>query len=435
MSNLLKSVSSIGIALLLLSQPLFSQSYHTFFDTTRLRVDLVFAGNADTQSVYFAGLHKEPQWGGSQTTLLDPFDYGEYCYKVFSADNRLIFSRGFSSLFYEWRTTEEAKKLSRAHPFSLVLPAPKNEVRLEIYERVKKTNGWRLLFSLNIDPSDKQIKQDAPAGFAVAPLQRRGHPAKKIDIAFIAEGYTAGEMDKFRADAARFAGYLFAVEPFASRRDDFNIWMLEAVSEESGPDIPHEGIWKNTAVDAGFYTFGIDRYLTAPNHTRLCDLAWNTPYDILYVLVNTGKYGGGGIYNFYGLSMADHALAKDVFPHEFAHAFAGLADEYYTSEVAYQDFYNAGTEPWEPNLTTLVDFGKKWADLLDKETPVPTPNTADYAGKVGVFEGGGYVSRGVFRPALECRMKSNTTNGFCPVCTRAIVKMMDAYCGTTDYTD
>jgi hypothetical protein len=418
----------ICTALLLWFAPgLFAQGFSADFDTTRLRVDLIFAGNAGQQFVYFSGLHKEPQWGGTQTNLIDPFDYGEYCYKVFSPDNRLLFSRGFSSLFYEWRTTEEAKNLSRAHPFSLTLPMPKHEVRLEICERVKKTNEWRLLFAANIHPDNKQIRQDAPSGFAVTALQRSGLPSQKVDITFIAEGYTAGEMAKFRADAARFADYLFAVEPFASHRGDFNIWTVEAVSEDAGPDIPHQGIWKNTIADATFYTFGIDRYLTAPNHTRLCDLAWNTPYDVLYVLVNTEKYGGGGIYNFYGLSMSDHPLAKDVFPHEFGHAFAGLADEYYTSETAYHDFYSLDVEPWEPNVTTLIDFDKKWRDLVDKDTPVPTPNTTAYANTVGVFEGGGYVGTGVFRPALDCRMKSNTKD-FCPVCFRAIVKMIDAYC-------
>ncbi|MDR3133313.1 MAG: IgA Peptidase M64 [Prevotellaceae bacterium] len=414
---------------LLLGQGVFAQTFHTHFDTTRLRVDLIFAGNAEQQSVYFAGLHKEPQWGGSQTNLIEPFDYGEYCYKVFSTENQLLFSRGFSSLFYEWRTTEEAQNLSRAHPFSLVLPMPKQEVRLEIYERVKKTNEWRRLFTTGIHPSDRQIKQDAPANFAVNTLLHHGHPSQKVDVAFLAEGYTAGEMEKFRADAARFMDYLFAVEPFATHRSDFNIWAVEAVSEESGPDIPHEGIWKNTAADASFYTFRIDRYLTAPNHTRLCELAWNTPYDILYVLVNTAKYGGGGVYNFYGLSMSDHPLAKDVFPHEFGHAFAGLGDEYYTSEVAYLDFYDLEIEPWEPNLTTLVDFDKKWRGLLDKDTPIPTPDTAGYAYTVGVFEGGGYTGKGVYRPALDCRMKSNATKSFCPVCHHALEKMIEMYCG------
>ncbi|MDR1405667.1 MAG: IgA Peptidase M64 [Prevotellaceae bacterium] len=416
------------ILLCLLSQNLPAQSFHTDFDTTRLRINLILAGNAAQQSVYLAGFQKEPQWGGSQTNLTDPFDYGEYRYRVFSQDNRLLFSRGFSSLFYEWRTTEEAKDLSRAHPFSLLLPMPKHEVRLEIDERVKKTNGWRRLFAATVRPSDPQIKQDTPAAAAVTALRYHGHPSKKVDVALLAEGYTAGEMEKFRTDAARFTEYLFAVEPFAAHRDDFNIWAVEAVSEESGPDVPHLGIWKNTAADAGFYTFGIDRYLTAPDHTRLCELAWNTPYDILYVLVNTDRYGGGGIYNFYGLSMSDHPLAKDVFPHEFGHAFAGLADEYYTSEVAYRDFYDFSTEPWEPNLTTLVDFDKKWSDLVEKDTPVPTPGTAAFAGTTGVFEGGGYIEKGVFRPAQDCRMKSNTTKGFCPVCHRAIIKMIEAYC-------
>jgi hypothetical protein len=417
----------IVLTVLLAPQMVFAQSFQTYFDTTRLRVNLIFAGNADQQSVYLESLHKEPQWGGAPTHLIDPFDYGEYCYKVFSPDNQLLFSRGFSSLFYEWRTTNEAKSISRARTTSLLLPMPKAEVRFEVYERVKKTNGWNLLLSLKINPSDKQIKQDAPTAYAVTPLIHNGSPSGKVDIVLIAEGYTAGEIDKFRADAARLTGYLLAVEPYASRRNDFNVWLVEAVSQESGTDIPQQAIWKNTVADASFYTFDIDRYLTISDHTRLCELAWNVPYDLIYVLANTEKYGGGGIYNFYGLSMTDHPLTKDVFPHEFGHAFAGLADEYYTSEVAYENFYDFETEPWEPNITTLVNFDTKWKDLVEKNTPVPTPNTATYANTVGVFEGGGYMAKGVYRPVMDCRMKSNTTKGFCPVCYRAISKMIDAY--------
>jgi hypothetical protein len=409
-------------------QMLPAQSFQTYFEAGRLRANLIFAGNADQQSVYLASLHEEPQWGGSTVNLVDAFLYGEYCFKIVAADGQVIYSRGFNSLFQEWRTTEEAKNLSRAYTTSLLFPKPKATVRLEVYERHKMSGDWQLLFQAPIHPAGKEVLKEAPNAFAVSQIINNGPPDKKVDVVFIAEGYRAEEMPKFRGDAARFASYLFDFEPFAARRADFNVWAVESISEESGPDIPHEGIWHNTVAHASFYTFGMDRYLTAPDHTRLCEIAWQVPYDAIYVIVNTNKYGGGGIYNFYALSMSNHRLEKEVFIHEFGHSFAGLGDEYYTSEVSYENFYNLQTEPWEPNLTTLVNFDAKWKDMVAHDTPIPTPNAVKYAQTVGVFEGGGYMTKGVFRPALDCRMKSNASPGFCPVCQRAISKMIDSYC-------
>ncbi len=413
--------------LLCFQQALFAQAFSHYFDTTRLRVNLTFAGNAEQQFAYLESMNKEPRWGGSQTVLTVPFEYGEYCFKVFAADGQLIYSRGFNSLFYEWRTTDEAKKIARAYTSSIVMPMPKQTVRLDVYERLKATGEWQLLFTAPIDPADDQIQQEAPNNFRITQPVDNGAPAKKVDVVFIAEGYTAAEMDKFRADAARFAEYLFELDPFAAHRSDFNVWTVEAVSTDSGVDMPHTGSWKNTAADATFNTFGITRYLTVPDHKKISELAWAVPYDAIYVIANTTVYGGGGIYNFYGLSMADHPLAKEVFIHEFGHSFAGLGDEYYTSSVTYENFYNLHIEPWEPNLTTLVKFDEKWEDMVDKATPMPTPNSPEYADVTGVFEGGGYVTTGVFRPALDCRMKSNASKGFCPVCRRAIVRMIDSY--------
>lgn len=414
-------------ALLFVAIGLQAQDFATYFEPQRLRVDLVLAGNAEQQYAYLEDLHAEPQWGGSTKNLVDKFDYGEYCYKVFSvADSKLIYSRGFNTLFSEWRTTDEARHVSRAMPVSLILPMPKAALRLEVYERVKKTGEWKQLFAAVVNPADKQIRRDKPNDYVVTQLLNNGDPTKKVDVVFVAEGYTAAEMDKFRADAARFAASLFEFEPYSARREDFNIWAVESPSADSGPDIPHQEVWSTTVADASFFTFGIDRYMTSPNHTKICELAWNVPYDQIYVIVNTTKYGGGGIYNSYGMSMADHALASEVFVHEFGHQFAGLGDEYFNAEVAYEDFYNLALEPWEPNITTMVSFDKKWKNMLDKKTPVPTPNEEKYAGVVGVFEGGGYVTKGVYRPMLNCRMRSNGAV-FCPVCQHAIEQMIDSY--------
>ncbi|RPI44315.1 MAG: peptidase M64, partial [Bacteroidetes bacterium] len=220
--------------------------------------------------------------------------------------------------------------------------------------------------------------------------------------------------------------YIFSEEPFKSNRRAFNIRAVKSFSVDSGTDIPGEGTWKNTVLNSSFYTFGIERYMTTLDYRSVCDVASNAHYDQVYILVNTPKYGGGGIYNFYSISASDNNESRAVVIHEFGHAFAGLADEYFNSEVAYNVYFNLEAEPWNPNLTTLVAFGSKWRDQVGTGTPVPTPADEQYAGAVGVFEGGGYVSRGVFRPMIDCRMHTNDAE-FCPVCRKAILKMIGRY--------
>ncbi len=401
--------------------------YDKHFTTERLRVDVIFAGDANSQNVFLESLHKERYWSGSRENLLDPFEFGEYMYQVISSDGEVIFSKGFNSLFQEWRSTAEAKECAKAFASSYWIPFPKEKVTLLFKERLKESGKYRDMASFPIDPANKLISRETENNYVIDTILYSGPSSRKVDLVFIAEGYTAKEMEKFRKDAERFKEYLFMIEPYKSRKSDFNIWAVESISAESGPDIPHNDIWKNTALSSNFYTFKIDRYLTAPNQTTIAKAASNAQCDALYVIVNTEKYGGGGIYNFYGLSMSDHPTTAEVFVHEFGHSFAGLGDEYYSSEVAYEDFYNLLVEPWEANLTTLVDFKSKWEDLISPNTPRPTPNDAAYKDVVGLFEGGGYMTKGIYRPALDCRMKTNTAGGFCPVCTRTINRMIDYY--------
>jgi len=380
----------------------------------RLRIDLIFAGDAQKQEIFLDGMHKESVWSGPKAISADPFNYGEYQYKVFNNSGEVLFSKGFSTLFQEWRTTAEAKTTPKAFTSSYWIPFPEDSVKVVFYERVKSTGKYSELYSMTIDPNDKTISSEKENNFKITPVLVNGDPSTKVDLVFIAEGYTEEEMGKFEADVKKFAGYLFDIEPYKSRKADFNIWAVESISKESGTDIPQSGIWKNTVVSSNFYTFKIDRYLTAPNQKEVAKLASNTACDALYVIVNTNKYGGGGIYNFYGLSMSDHPTEAAVFVHEFGHSFAGLGDEYYTSDVTYEDFYNLKAEPWEPNLTTLVDFDSKWKGMVDKNG-------------VGLFEGGGYMAKGIYRPYPDCRMKTNTAAGFCPVCAKAINDMIDYY--------
>ena len=390
------------------------ETFFTNFTKERLRLNIIFAGNASVQDCFLESMFKEPQWGGPLDSLTQDFNYGEYNYRVENEQGTIIFSKGFNSLFQEWRTTPEAKEIKRSFRSSCSIPFPKNKIKVIFAARDKEDGLFYDISSFGIDPNDKQICIVSNNSYKTDTLLYNGNCANKVDIVFIAEGYTSVEMTKFKNDALLFTKYLFDIEPYKSRKSDFNIWAVQAISTDSGTDIPNNNIWKNTALSSSFYTFNINRYLTAPDQSIVASAASNIPYDALYVIVNTDKYGGGGIYNFYGLSIASHKTTPEVFVHEFGHSFAGLADEYYSSEVAYENFYNLSLEPWEPNITTLVNFEKKWSTLVE-------------SGKAGIFEGGGYMAKGIYRCALNCRMKTNNAPQFCPVCISAINKMIDYY--------
>ena len=259
-------------------------------------------------------------------------------------------------------------------------------------------------------------------------MLNNGNAAKKVDIVILAEGYTATETEKFYADAQCMTDYMFTIPPFDKLKKDFNVYAIAVPSKESGTDVPGKHIYKNTAFNASFYTFNQERYLTTNSMQAIADAASAVPYDQIYVLVNTSTYGGGAFYNHLNLASADNELSEKVYIHEFGHGFVGLADEYYYDwDPTFQETYSPKIEPWEENITTLVNFESKWKDMVKKGTPIPTPRTSKYKNTLGAFEGGGYTSKGVYSPMQDCRMKSNDPKGFCPVCERAIRKTVDFY--------
>ena len=286
------------------------------------------------------------------------------------------------------------------------MPYPKNKVRFLLSKRER--NGlFTKLYETGIDPADYFIRKENPVNVSVSKIYGTGDPHNSVDLAFLAEGYRADEMGKFRNDVKKMADYLFAEPPFSEYKARFNIWAVESVSQDSGTDVPGENIYVNTAMNSSFYTFNIDRYLTTQDIKSVNDYAATVPHDYIIVLINSPRYGGGGVYNYYCGTTTDHPLSPKVFVHEFGHGFAGLADEYYSSSVAYDEFYPLNVEPWEPNITTLVNFDSKWKKMISKETPIPTPSEEKYANVTGLFEGGGYSAKGIYRPELDCRMKSN----------------------------
>ncbi|MCP4310549.1 MAG: peptidase M64 [Bacteroidetes bacterium] len=421
----MKCTFSVFFAILLFSliQPLKAQSFEQWFDDGVMRVDLVFSGSAGESNYAIESLRKEPFFSGNRKQLVDPFDYGDHKFEVKdAASDTLIFSHTYCTLFREWQTTTEARTVKRAFSHVVRFPWPKEPVMVELYDRDIK-GDFQLTWSGEFDPqsifADPTIRQVCET----VDMEINGISEEKVDILFLAEGYTVGEMDKFLGDARRSMEYIFSEEPFRSNRKAFNVRAVKSAGADSGTDIPGHGLWKSTVMNTSFYTFGIERYMTTSDMKSVCDVAANAHYDQIYILVNTDKYGGGGIYNFYSISAADNQESRAVVIHEFGHAFAGLADEYFNSSVAYNDFFPLEVEPWTPNLTTLVDFDSKWKARIKKQIPVPSPAEEQYEEVVGVYEGGGYVAKGVFRPMIDCRMHTNDAV-FCPVCHSAIEKMI-----------
>ena len=427
-----------------------AQTFGNVFADSTLRLDYVFAGNSHEQHIYFSKAGKTARWVGRKDRLAEmPLRGNGQIELSDHATGRLLYVHTFSTLFQEWQATEEATRVDRAFNTSFNVPLPKEpvDVKVTLTDFHARVVG-QLQHTLN--PADILIRRvDEPQ----RPFQyvwkgqmlSDGTPdfTSNIDLAIVAEGYTGSQMEKFYADCQRVVDALFAHEPFTSLKHRFNIVAVAAESDGSGTSIPHSGQWQQTAVGTHYDTFYTERYLMASDMHRLYDVLAGVPFEHIIVLVNSDAYGGGGIYNQLTVTTSDHPTFRQVLVHEFGHAYGGLGDEYFYDD-GYETMYPADTEPWEPNLTTLADFSSKWADMLPKNTPVPTPPVQlpnfkqikndeerrqlnEATQQLGVFEGGGYQSKGVYRPAQECRMKINEVEYFCPVCSRALVRITDFY--------
>jgi hypothetical protein len=423
----------------------WTEAFQQHFSDATIRLDYVFCGDASRQEIYLRQAFLTSAWAGRRENLREPLLRGNGQIRVLDpVSGECLYANSFSSLFQEWTVTEEATRVSRAFENSFQIPCPLRPVNVEV--TLLDTHGnvsARLCHPL--DPGDILIRPLADNGLPLQVVWQGGPVDQVIDIVIVSEGYTVQEEEKFFHDAQRAASALFSHEPFASEKARFAVRAVFAASAQSGVSVPHEGIWKNTVASSHFDTFYSERYLTTSSIWTVWDQIGTVPFEHVIVLANTPIYGGGGIYNSLTIMNSDHKTFVPVLVHEFGHAFAGLGDEYFYDDQ-FETQYPAGTEPWEPNLTTLTDFGSKWADMLPAGTPVPTP--VDELGKqdvrplwgnftqqqkdllnqkVGVYEGGGYQSRGVYRPVQECRMKINECERFCPVCSRAIVRMIDYY--------
>jgi len=400
--------------------------YEDYFTDNTLRFDYNRCGTASSEQIGFEQMKQEGKWSGPRTQLIDPFAWGEYRVElVDKATKKMIYSRGYAGLYSEWQSTAEAKTTARCFYETVLVPYPKKPAVLSLYSRDRKTKLIKT-FEYQIDPASYFISKEAGQVYKSYMVHDSGDPCQKVDIVFIPDGFTAGEMDQFSEAVKRFSKGLLDTPPFAAAADQFNCWLVEAPSTESGTDIPGKGIYKNTLLGTSFYTFDSERYNMTYDIKSVRDVAANTPYDIIIILVNSEKYGGGGVYNYYGCFTANNKQSVGVFIHEFGHTFAWLADEYYTSDVAYQDYIDMTVEPIQPNVTNMVDFGKKWKKMIKPGTPVPTPRKPEFNGILGAYEGGMYSAKGIFSPMAKCKMNW-LEDPFCPVCSKTLVDMINYY--------
>ena len=422
-------ISKLSLLLIITASLSFNlkAQYDLYFTDQQLRIDYYIFGNADTCYYALDKYVMEPVWGGARKHLVDSLGYGDYLVEVLLHDSDIIiYSRGYCNLFGEWQSTSEAQQVTKGFNESVIIPYPKEVVDVVFYMR-NYDGVFIEKMRLNVNPNDYFIQNAPENHYSVFNVYGDYAPEKAVDIVILPDGYSEDEMGKFVNDCNFFKECLFSYEPYNTYKDRFNIRAIMAPSKDSGISVPADDVWKNTAVGCSFYTFDSERYCMSTNNQAIRNLAGMVPYDQIYILANTSKYGGGGIYNFYCVSSTDDSFSSDVIIHEFGHGFAGLGDEYYDSSTSYEEFYNLSIEPWEPNLTTLVDFDRKWKDMLKKKTPVPTPEEEKYVDEVGVFEGGGYEPKGMYRPKMDCLMKTFKGDTFCEVCQKAIEKMILYY--------
>ncbi len=474
--NMKKIISCIVVVLSFFT--LYSQSntdvtFRDYFTDATMRVDYFHTGTAGEEHFSVDRIINDGNWPGSKTILLDDLNRGLYFFEIKNEKSGLpLYSRGFASIFGEWQTIPEAKLQWGTFHESVRFPWPIEPVVLSIKKRDDK-NIYQEIWATTIDPDSRKVN---PANYESPykswTLLDNGSPNEKVDILILGDGYSKNEMKKFRSDIKRLTNAFFKVEPYKSRKGDFNIRVVETPAHESGVNKPHPGIFKRTPLSMSYSAFDSERYALAYDNRTIRDVASTVPYDYMFILINEKTYGGGGIFNLYSTVAVDNKFSDYVFVHEFGHSFAGLADEYYSSDISYE-IPKITFEPWEPNVTALLNPDNlKWKELVDSDTPIPTPwekekfdihsqeiqkerrklraakvpesevealferekaemlemiDEMEYKNTTGAFEGANYMQHGMYRSAIDCIMFTRNKQEFCPACKKAIEQVIDQY--------
>jgi hypothetical protein len=477
----MRTLSALSVVLLVaapaVADSTFEEHFTEHFTGRTLRWDYYHSGTAGEEHIALDRLRLEGDWPGRRAELVDDADLGKYRFSVVDPESgETLFRTGFSSIYGEWETTGEARRgawgtLHESQRF----PEPRHPVEL-VLEKRTASGDFSEIHREAADPSSRFVdRSPIPARGVAWAVEEHGPPAEKVDLLVLGDGYTAEEMDGYRDDVRKVIDALFSFPPFSERRQDFNVWAIDVPSERAGVTRPRRGFWNSTPIGLTYNAFDSERYMLSFANREMREVAALAPYDALILIANSDQYGGGGIYNLYSTAAAKSKQLPYLIVHEFGHAFAGLGDEYYTSQVSYEEFHPAGTEPWEPNVTALLDPEKlKWEEHATPGIALPTPwNQAEYDevslafqqertelraagasearmdehfaevaattdpmlraeehyGEVGAFEGASYQAKGLYRPAVDCIMFSRNPDHFCPVCAAAVERVIDLHLG------
>lgn len=470
---LLQHVSVSGLSLLLSacsrtdapqSTPPSAPAAHPLFAPGALRLDVRHRLTSSAETFTLERLRFEPTWPARLTQLTGGPDWGDYRLSLYDAAGvALVFRQGF-----ETGLAPDARAATTV--FSVQVPLPQRPLRAMIEKR-RGADTFVALSTIAIDPAATDIDR-SPIAIAtrVDNIHISGAAAAKVDIAIVGDGYREAEYFKFVDDAKRAAGYLFSVEPFKSRHNDFNVRAVFAASADSGVTDPYLGLKKNTVFRSAYFSGGSERALADGDHYAVREVASAVPYDFLLVLANARRYGGSAYFGGPTVVAIDSAAARYLVIHEFAHAIGGLADEYYVP-AAGGPSYGGNVEPWYPNVTISPESGK-WRERLSEPRSQPTvwnktayeQYFADYVKryealrangvaeklveqfmeqarerqaallakntpprKVGYYEGANGYAQGMYRAEADCIMFSLQTQHFCAACSAAIERMIDTH--------
>jgi hypothetical protein len=447
--------------------------FNAYFDDNTMRLDYFHSGNSEEEHFAIDRIVSDGKWAGSKNILIDELNLGGYRFEIREKENDvLLYSRGFCSIYGEWEITAEAKKQWGTFHESIRFPWPKKPVRVVLKKR-NKQNEFVKIWNTEVNPGSRQVtRADILNTYKIFNIMENGPAEKKLDIVVLGDGYTGEEMDKFHKDSKRLISALFNLEPFKSRKSDFNIRAVGTPSPVSGVSRPHAGIFKRTPLSVQYSSFDWERYALTFDNRRVRDIASAVPYEFTIILINERQYGGGGIYNLYATLSVDNEFSDYILLHSLGLHLAGLADEYYTLQTSNEVESNVTVEPWEPNITALLDKDNlKWKEFVKPGTPIPTPwnkrefdkltmsiqnqrrsliktrakegdleklfqkqrekesemiSRMKFVDKVGAYEGAGYMAKGLYRPFINCVMFTRYLN-FCPVCQHSINRVIDQY--------
>jgi len=310
-----------------------------FLDKT-LRINLIHTGDAGMESFKVDKIFDDGLWYGRTKNLVNPYRLGTYYYEVRDVEtDELLYSDGVSTVFGEWRMTEDAKNKKSFHE-SIRVPYPNKMAKITMY-KVDSIDVTEPVWEYVIDRKTRSLMEPTKNhNYRIMRLLDSGNPKEKVDILILGDGYTLNEIKRFDKDAILFYNSFINTEPFKSRKSDFNVHAVQ---------IPPVDEVNTLKTSDGF--FGHDRYALTSDEWAFREYATQAPYDYAVILMNTDKSSGGSLYNLYITTAIRSQSIDYVMTHELGHHIAGAADKFYSNTT---DCDSLCYESYSYGLDTMI---------------------------------------------------------------------------------